>query len=109
MPEIAANPVIAELRSRIERLEGGNGRQRQVLPFGLPALDSKLPNGGLALGCLHEVAGSGNGAVDGAAAALFTAGKGMTREVAIRFVTEAIEQGRLVPGAIQFTTIQALG
>ncbi len=74
MPEPAANPVIAELRSRIERLEGGHARQRHVLPFGLPALDSKLPGGGLALACLHEVAGGGNGAVDGAAAALFAAG-----------------------------------
>jgi hypothetical protein len=35
-----------------------------------------LPEGGLALGALHEVAGGGNGAVDGAAAALFTAGIG---------------------------------
>lgn len=71
MPEPAANPVIAELRSRIERLEGGHRRQRHVLPFGSPALDSKLPGGGLALGCLHEVTGGGNGALDGAAAALF--------------------------------------
>ena len=74
MPEPAANPVIAELRSRIERLEGGHRRQRHVLPFGSPALDSKLPGGGLALGCLHEVTGGGNGALDGAAAALFAAG-----------------------------------
>ncbi len=74
MPEAVANPVIAELKAHIERLEAGHGRQRQVLPFGLPALDKKLPGGGLALGCLHEVAGGGNGAVDGAAAALFSAG-----------------------------------
>ncbi|QWK81511.1 ImuA family protein [Ochrobactrum sp. BTU1] len=74
MPQIAANPVIAELRTRIERLEGGQGRVRQVLPFGLAEIDAKLPGGGLALGNLHEVAGGGNGAVDGAAAALFTAG-----------------------------------
>ena len=33
-----------------------------------------LPGGGLALGALHEVAGGGNGAIDGAAAALFAAG-----------------------------------
>lgn len=30
--------------------------------------------GGLALGALHEIAGGGNGAIDGAAAALFVAG-----------------------------------
>ena len=37
-------------------------------------MDSRLPGGGLALGALHEVAGGGNGAIDGAAAALFAAG-----------------------------------
>ena len=33
-----------------------------------------MPGGGLATGALHEVAGGGNGALDGAAAALFAAG-----------------------------------
>lgn len=33
-----------------------------------------LPSGGLALGALHEIAGGGNGAVDGSAAALFAGG-----------------------------------
>lgn len=74
MPDPAAKPVIAELRERIERLEGGPARQRQVLPFGVPEIDGRLPGGGLALGALHEVAGGGNGAVDGAAAAVFAAG-----------------------------------
>jgi protein ImuA len=45
-----------------------------VLPFGLKAIDRHLPEGGLALGALHEVADGGHGAIDGAAAALFTAG-----------------------------------
>jgi protein ImuA len=45
-----------------------------VLPFGIKAIDRHLPEGGLALGALHEVAGGGNGAIDGAASALFTAG-----------------------------------
>ncbi len=35
---------------------------------------TRLPGGGLALGALHEVADAGNGALDGAAAALFAAG-----------------------------------
>ena len=74
MPDRAVRPVIAELRQRIARLEGGEGRARQILPFGLAEIDRRLPGGGLALGCLHEVAGGGNGAVDGAAGALFTAG-----------------------------------
>ena len=37
-------------------------------------IDAQLPGGGLAYGALHEVAGGGNGAVDGAAAALFIGG-----------------------------------
>jgi protein ImuA len=45
-----------------------------VLPFGIKAIDRHLPGGGLALGALHEVAGGGNGTINGAAAALFAAG-----------------------------------
>lgn len=70
-----ASPVIVELRERIAHLEGGaSGRGREALPFGLPEIDRRLPGGGLSLGSLHEVAGGGNAAVDGAAAALFAAG-----------------------------------
>jgi protein ImuA len=65
---------IEELRERIRRLEGAAARRRLVLPFGIQAIDRHLPGGGLALGALHEVAGGGNGAIDGAAAALFGAG-----------------------------------
>ena len=38
------------------------------------AVDSRLPGGRLPRGALHEVAGGGNGAIDGAAAALFADG-----------------------------------
>ena len=65
---------IEELRERLQRLEGAAGRRRLVLPFGIKAIDQHLPGGGLALGALHEVAGGGHGAIDGAAAALFAAG-----------------------------------
>ncbi len=67
-------PAIEELRERIRRLEGAAGRRRLVLPFGIKAIDRHLPGGGLVLCALHEVAGGGNGAIDGAAAALFAAG-----------------------------------
>jgi protein ImuA len=67
-------PGIEELRARIRRVEGAAGRRRLVLPFGIKAIDRQLPGGGLALGALHEVAGGGNGTIDGAAAALFAAG-----------------------------------
>lgn len=73
-PSGAANPVMAGLRERIRHLEGAERRARRVLPFGVEAIDRRLPGGGLMLGCLHEVAGAGDGAVDGAAAALFAAG-----------------------------------
>src|SRR5450755_1708128 len=68
------NPAIAALRARIERLQGGQAHGRAVIPFGVAEIDRILPEGGLTLGALHEVAGGGNGAIDGAAAALFTAG-----------------------------------
>jgi hypothetical protein len=66
--------TIDALRERIQRREGGARHERAVLPFGIKAIDERLPEGGLALGALHEVAGGGNGAIDGAAAALFAAG-----------------------------------
>src|SRR6202034_2459639 len=43
--------VMAELRRLIPRI----GEQRAPLPFGLAAIDSHLPDGGLACGALHEV------------------------------------------------------
>jgi protein ImuA len=67
-------PLFQSLRDQIERIEGRSARGRTVLPFGIATVDSRLPGGGLALGALHEVAGGGNGAIDGAAAALFSAG-----------------------------------
>ena len=68
------NPALDAVRARIRQIESGDRRSCGVLPFALDAVDRRLPGGGLALGALHEVAGGGNGAVDGAAAALFAAG-----------------------------------
>lgn len=67
-------PAIEALRAQIERLECLSRRSRSVLPFGIAEIDSRLPGGGLILGALHEVAGGGNGTIDGAAAALFASG-----------------------------------
>ncbi|RWC49657.1 MAG: damage-inducible protein [Mesorhizobium sp.] len=67
-------PAIESLRAQIEKIEGRGRRAKTVLPFGIAEIDSRLPGGGLTLGALHEIAGGGNGAVDGAAAALFAAG-----------------------------------
>lgn len=63
-----------EVRARIRSIESAARTCHGALPFGLDLVDQRLPAGGLALGALHEVAGGGNGAVDGAAAALFAAG-----------------------------------
>ena len=66
--------AIETLRAQVRRIEGRHRRAVSVLPFGLADVDSRLPGGGLPLGALHEVAGGGNGAIDGAAAALFASG-----------------------------------
>jgi protein ImuA len=65
--------AIEDLRRRVERLAAPR-RGREALAFGLEEIDRALPGGGLAIGALHEVAGGGDGAVHGAAAALFAAG-----------------------------------
>lgn len=107
MSNRSASPAIAELRERIARLDGGSGRTRSVLPFGLPEIDRRLPGGGLALGALHEVAGGGNGAVDGAAAGLFAAGiAARTKGKVLWCVTRsdlfppAFEQAGIKPGRL---------
>ena len=66
--------AVEALRARIEGIETGKRASRAVLPFGLAEVDGKLPGAGLLFGALHEIAGGSNGAVDGAAAALFVAG-----------------------------------
>ena len=74
MTEARPHLAVAELRARIARIESAGRIAHAVLPFGEPQIDAALPDGGLALGALHEVAGGGSGAVDGAAAAMFAAG-----------------------------------
>jgi protein ImuA len=50
--------VIDELRRLLPRIEGAH----KSLPFGLPSLDSHLPEGGLTCGALHEVVPEAEGA-----------------------------------------------
>lgn len=74
MSPLPLQPALEELRQQIATIEGRRRRTGAVLPFGLTKLDARLPGGGLMLGALHEIAGGGNGVVDGAASALFAAG-----------------------------------
>jgi len=52
--------IVDELRRRLPRMEGP-GAAAHALPFGLAALDRHLPQGGLTLGALHEVAPQAHG------------------------------------------------
>src|SRR5260370_31125999 len=70
----ASERVVDDLRARIARIERAGRPGGGVVPFGVREVDARLPQGGLARGALHEVAGGGPGAVHGAAAALFAAG-----------------------------------
>lgn len=64
---------LIELRRSIERVSAPVGA-RKSLPFGVPGLDSALPNGGLALGAIHEVSETGPRGHYAANAVLFAAG-----------------------------------
>lgn len=64
---------LVDLQNRIRRIERGGAARRGVLRFGVAALDAALPEGGLALGALHEILGAGPDEEDAAAAAGFAA------------------------------------
>ena len=64
--------ILSNLRAQIAQIEG-IGRHHGVLPFGIDSIDRQLPGGGIALGALHDVAGSAELA-DDAAATIFLAG-----------------------------------
>lgn len=51
--------VMAELRRLMPRM----AEQRAPLPFGLAAIDSHLPDGGLACGALHEIVPAAEGCI----------------------------------------------
>jgi protein ImuA len=109
MRTTASLPVLAALRNRIQRLERGAARRWSVLPFGVQTIDRHLPESGLPFGALHEVAGGGNGAIDGAAAALFAAGiAARTRGPVLWCVTRqdffapAVAQAGLLPDRVVY-------
>lgn len=66
---------LAALRAEVRAIEShGAGEAREVLPFGVEALDARLEGGGLATAALHEFAGASAGISDDCAACLFVAG-----------------------------------
>ena len=74
MPTVPPH-VLTDLRSRIARIARDPARRRTpALRFGIAALDRHLPDRGLAIGALHEAAGTGPDTEHAAAAALFAAG-----------------------------------
>jgi len=69
------SPHLDELRAQIARIERGPvAAAGKTVSMGAAEIDAALPNGGLALGALHEIAGAGPDTEHGAAAALLTAG-----------------------------------
>ncbi len=74
MPTVPLH-VLTDLRCRIARITRDPARRRApAIRFGIAALDRHLPDGGLAIGVLHEVAGTGPDTEHAAAATLFAAG-----------------------------------
>ena len=65
---------LTALSERVERLARGRVGDHGVLPFGVSAIDTALPGGGLARGALHEIGGLGGDEEDGAVASAFLAG-----------------------------------
>ncbi|MCI0757135.1 ImuA family protein [Teichococcus vastitatis] len=75
MASLGTSALLDGLREQVARIEGqGEGHNRPVIPFGIPALDGGLPRGGMARGALHEVAGAGANVEHASAATLLVAG-----------------------------------
>jgi protein ImuA len=73
-PASARSHRLAALRAEVRALESsGAARGGEVLPFGLPAIDSRLAGGGLSVAALHEAAADRPSLADDAAATLFIA------------------------------------
>ncbi|HXQ51745.1 MAG TPA: damage-inducible protein [Stellaceae bacterium] len=65
---------LGALRQRLALVARGGRGSPPALPFGVPAIDSALPGGGLARGALHEVFGLGAAEEEAAEGAGFLAG-----------------------------------
>ena len=72
-PSPARAERLAALRAEVRALESAASEQREYLPFGVEAIDSRLAGGGLPVASLNEAAGDRPGPADQAAATLFLA------------------------------------
>jgi protein ImuA len=72
-PNTARVERLAALRAEVRALESSGPEQREHLPFGIEALDSRLAGGGLPVASLNEATGERPGPAEEAAALLFLA------------------------------------
>jgi protein ImuA len=72
-PSPARAERLAALRAEVRALESAGLEQREYLPFGVDAIDSRLAGGGLPVASLNEAAGERPGPAEEAAATLFLA------------------------------------
>jgi protein ImuA len=66
--------TIAEMRRYLERVDRHGREQGAILPFGVTAIDDRLPHGGLPRGHLHEAIEAGAASQYAGLATLFVAG-----------------------------------
>ena len=73
--QTASRPSLGDLRRMVARIERPTLGQssRPALPFAVDAIDARLPARGLALGAVHELAGTGPDTETAATPALFAA------------------------------------
>jgi protein ImuA len=72
---LASQPMsIADVHRYLERTERRGCAEASVLPFGVPAIDERLPHGGLPRGHLHEAIEAGAASGYAGLATLFVAG-----------------------------------
>jgi len=74
MARASPTMTIAEMRRYVERAESHGREQGAVLPFGVEAIDRRLPQGGLPQGRLHEAIEGGAASQYAGLATLFVAG-----------------------------------
>jgi protein ImuA len=96
-----SSAALIALQDRIRRIERPGGLRHGLLPFHVAAIDCVLPGGGLALGAVHEVLGSGADEEDGAAASGFAAG--IAGRIGPGLVLWALKRGDLYgPGLAEY-------